>query len=90
MPDTTPISSLEMLTRDVLLTHNPYSLKDSEKSELLLHIIKEQLHNARRNNRYIENYFSKMGIDIDAIKNLENVPFIPVQMFKVFDLKTCP
>jgi len=90
MSDSIPGSPLEMLTRDALLTHNPYSLKDSEKSELLLHIIKEQLHNARRNNRYIENYFSKMGTDIEAIKNLEDIPFIPVQMFKVFDLKTCP
>jgi phenylacetate-coenzyme A ligase PaaK-like adenylate-forming protein len=90
MVPSTPGYPYELWTRETLLTHHPYALKDSQKNKALLHIIKEQLIIARRNNRYIDNYFSKMGIGTGSIMSLEDVPFIPVQMFKQFDLKTCP
>jgi hypothetical protein len=78
------------LTRDSILAQDPYSQEDREKCEILLPIIKEQLKTARRNNRQIDNYFTKQGINTDTIQKLEDVPYIPVQMFKLFDLRTCP
>src|SRR5208337_3623273 len=90
MPDNEPIKPHESTGRDELLARAPYSSDDRQKNECLLPIIREQLKTARRNNRQIDNYFSKMGIDTDAIQNLEDVPYIPVQMFKLFDLRTCP
>ena len=90
MPDTGPISKRESCARDALLVQAPYSSGDQEKSTCLLPIIREQLKTARRNNRHIDSLFTKQGIDTDAIEALEDVPYIPVQMFKLFDLRTCP
>jgi phenylacetate-coenzyme A ligase PaaK-like adenylate-forming protein len=77
-------------SRDSLISEDPYSRKDGEKCEPVLSIIKEQLRVARQNNQHIDAFFTKQGISIDALSNLEEVPFIPVQMFKSFDLRTCP
>lgn len=85
-----PVISCASMSRDAILAQISYSQEDSEKCAILLPIIKEQLKNARQNNRHIDNYFSKLGIEIDSIHSLEDVPFIPVQMFKFFDLRTCP
>jgi len=76
--------------RDTVLSQDPYSLMDADKCATLLPIIKEQLKAARRNNRQIDNLFTKTGTDTDTIRSLEEVPYIPVQMFKHFDLRTCP
>jgi phenylacetate-coenzyme A ligase PaaK-like adenylate-forming protein len=76
--------------RGALLLQEPYSCKEAQKCETLLPIMKEQLKAARQNNRQIDAFFTKQGIDIDALKDLDDVPYIPVQMFKSFDLRTCP
>jgi phenylacetate-coenzyme A ligase PaaK-like adenylate-forming protein len=90
MPETGPDIAQEAVTRDKLLARAPYSLEDRQKNECLIRIIREQLKVARCNNRYIDHYFSRQGIDIDALLRPEDVPYIPVQMFKHFDLRTCP
>lgn len=72
-----------------LLALPPYSLKDREKNVALLGILKGQLHHAEQNNPSIHAMFSKLGIAIDTITSLEEIPAIPVQMFKYFDLGTC-
>jgi len=89
MSDADQVSPEGGWTRDVIVALPPYSQDDRHKNEFLLPIIKEQLEIARCNNQQIDNYFSKQGIGIDAIQKLEDVPYIPVQMFKVFDLRTC-
>ena len=81
MPETEPVKTCEATTRDELLTQAPYSTEDRQKNEDLLPIIREQLKTARRNNRQIDNFFTKQGIDIEAIQKLEDIPYIPVQMF---------
>jgi phenylacetate-coenzyme A ligase PaaK-like adenylate-forming protein len=78
------------MSRDTIIAQTSYSQEDAEKCAILLPIIKAQLKTARQNNRHIDNFFSKQGIEIDSIAALEDVPFIPVQMFKYFDLRTCP
>jgi phenylacetate-coenzyme A ligase PaaK-like adenylate-forming protein len=72
-----------------LLALPPYSLADTEKNGALLGILKAQLYHAVRNNPAIHAMFSKLGIDIDSLATLEDIPPIPVQMFKYFDLGTC-
>ena len=81
-----PISDLKL---EDLLQLPQYSLDDDEKNEVLLKLIKEQLPKAMAN-PHIKNLFVKQGIDIEKIERLEDVPFIPVQMFKHFDLSTNP
>jgi long-chain acyl-CoA synthetase len=74
---------------DYLLGLEQYSLEDEKKNGILLKIIKNGLRHAR-NNKYINNLFEKEDINIDNIDCLEDVPVLPVQMFKYFDLATCP
>jgi len=90
MPNSDPFQEQAGLTRDEMIALPPYSQEDRRKNELLLPIIREQLKIARCNNQQIDNYFSRLGVDIDAIQRLEDVPYMPVQMFKYFDLRTCP
>jgi hypothetical protein len=90
MPHSEQDQSENAPTRDSLISEDPYSREDAEKCGNLLPIIKEQLKSARQNNRQIDAFFAKQNIDIDAMSRLEDVPFIPVQMFKSFDLRTCP
>ncbi|WAI01207.1 LuxE/PaaK family acyltransferase [Methanogenium organophilum] len=72
-----------------LLTKSPYILEDREKNQILTGILKIQLENAVENNTHIKNMFSKQGIDISSITKIEEIPQIPVQMFKYFNLSTC-
>ena len=73
---------------DGLLKIAPYSLKDGEHDNILLPILKDQLIKAQ-NNRHIKNFFEKQDINISDIECLEDIPPLPVQMFKYFDLETC-
>ena len=77
------------LDLDKLLKLKQYSLEDEEKNRILVKIIKEQLVNAQ-NNEHIRRFFEREGIEIDNINSVEEVPPLPVQMFKYFDLATCP
>lgn len=74
---------------DYLLKLKQYSLEDEEKNKILLKIIKKGLIYTK-NNKYIKNLFEKENINIDSINCVEDVPVLPVQMFKYFDLTTCP
>ncbi|MFZ2456929.1 MAG: acyl-protein synthetase [Candidatus Altiarchaeia archaeon] len=69
-----------------ILKLKQYSIPDEEKNRMLLVNIKEQLLCAKEN-RHIKSFFEKQGIDISSINKLEDVPTIPVQMFKYFDLR---
>lgn len=83
------LEKMNDISLDTLLRLKQYSLNDEEKNKILLKIIKEQLVHAFKN-RHIKNFFEKEHIDIDSINSLEDVPPLPVQMFKYFDLATCP
>ncbi|QYZ79897.1 acyl-protein synthetase [Methanofollis formosanus] len=72
-----------------LLLNPPYSIPNDEKNQLLLPIVRTQLTGAIKNNHHLANLFSKLDLSPDDIRRLEDVPAIPVQMFKYFDLKTC-
>ena len=67
----------------------PYSMAEEEKSKVLLDIIRKQLATAKKN-PHIKLFLDRQDIAIDRIGRLEDVPPLPVQMFKYFDLATCP
>jgi phenylacetate-coenzyme A ligase PaaK-like adenylate-forming protein len=77
------------LDLDELLKLKQYSLEDEDKNRILVKIIKEQLVNAQ-NNEHIRRFFERENIEINNINSVEDVPPLPVQMFKYFDLATCP
>ena len=55
---------------------------------LLLPILINQLKNSREKNIHIRNWINKLNIDIDKINHVSDIPLLPVQMFKYFDLRT--
>lgn len=74
---------------DYLLKQRQFSIADDEKNKILLKTLKPQLMRAQ-NNKFIKNFFERQKIDIEKIFNLEDIPAIPVQMFKYFDFSVCP
>lgn len=80
------MEELELI--DELVLGEQFNIKQKKKEKLLLNIILLQLeHNMANPN--IKAMYNKLYIDINNIKTLEEVPYIPVNMFKYFDLRIC-
>ncbi|MCY6960601.1 LuxE/PaaK family acyltransferase [Clostridium brassicae] len=73
---------------DDIILGEQFKIAQNEKESMLVGVIKPQLKNNMKNLN-IKSLYTKMSVDIDNIKTLEEVPYIPVNMFKNFDLKTC-
>ena len=73
-----------------LLSLPQYSLTFSEKRELMLPLIKEQLIKAYTFNTHICSWFQKIKFDPYTFVKLDEIPFMPVQMFKLFDVGIVP
>ena len=76
-------------TVDSLFTLEPYAYTESDRDTLLLPIIKDQLISALYN-QHIKSMYTKLSVDINSIRSMEDIPAVPVTMFKSFDLKTVP
>jgi len=73
---------------DQIVLGEQFNIDQEKKEKLLLNIILSQLeHNM--SNLNIKAMYNKLGVDINNIKTLEQVPYIPVNMFKYFDLRVC-
>lgn len=69
---------------------NPYSLKKSEKEKLLLNELK-QLTELHRNNCSVYGaYLSAIGYNENQAEKLEDIPFLPIRIFKELNLKSIP
>lgn len=66
----------------------PYSLVKSAKEELLLDILIDLTKYHYRRCESYKKVIDKLGIDIDKIQSIQNIPFIPVRLFKEFELKS--
>ncbi|MCB2294119.1 acyl-protein synthetase [Clostridium algoriphilum] len=73
---------------DELVMGKQFNIKQEEKEKLVLKTILSQL-DLNRENVNIKSMYNKLGVDINSIKTLEQVPYIPVNMFKSFDLRVC-
>jgi len=80
------LEDLELI--DELVLAKQFNIEQEKKEKLLLNIILPQLERNRENVN-IEAMYTKLGIDISSIKTLEQVPYIPVNMFKCFELRIC-
>lgn len=73
---------------DDIVLNDQFQVFQNEKEKSLLKIIKIQLEKNLINDN-INSMYEKFNIDISNISSLPDVPFIPVNMFKKFDLLTC-
>lgn len=73
---------------DEVINNVQFECLQKVKEEKLLPILKLQI-NENRKNENINSMYKKLGTNIEEIQSLEEIPFIPVNMFKHFDLRTC-
>ncbi|MCH3964825.1 MAG: acyl-protein synthetase [Clostridium sp.] len=78
---------IEDLIEDMVL-NDQFQMYQEEKEKKLLDIIKGQLE-SNKINANINSMYKKLNVDVSRISSLKQVPFIPVNMFKKFDLLTC-
>ncbi len=71
-----------------IILDDQFKTPQSEKEEKLLKIVKEQLKNFNINPN-LKAMYRKLGVDVSKISKMDEVPFIPVNMFKEFDLSIC-
>jgi long-chain acyl-CoA synthetase len=74
---------------DALLRTPQYHLKWKEKASNLLPVVQEQLSNAKMNPA-IKNWFGKKDFMPEQLSTIEQIPYVPVQMFKHVDLSIKP
>lgn len=70
-----------------LLTMPPYSLDEQEREQLLLPLIRQGARKAC-SNPHIRSMYTKLGLEPEGMMELEEVPAVPVRMFKSFNLST--
>lgn len=73
---------------DGLIEAEQFVHTDQEKELLLLPIIRQQLAHHAATNPHIRSWLGKLNVAPDEIQSLAQVPVLPVQMFKFFDLET--
>lgn len=73
---------------DEIINNNQFERCQKDKEKKLLEEIKKQL-KKNTENQNLNSMYKKLEINIDEISSLTKVPFIPVNMFKKFELRTC-
>lgn len=73
---------------DEIIDSTQFEHYQKDKEEKLLEILKLQLKENRKNIN-IDSMYKKLGLHIDSIDSLEDIPFIPVNMFKHYELRIC-
>ncbi|KAJ52005.1 phenylacetate-coenzyme A ligase PaaK-like adenylate-forming protein [Clostridium tetanomorphum] len=71
-----------------LMFNKLFQITQHEKEKALIEIFKQQLERNKKN-KNIESMYNKLGFDIKYLNTLDDIPYIPVSMFKQFDLYTC-
>ena len=83
-PDPTTPAIENILNREQFIT------AQSKKDQELLTIIRAQLDNHIKYSPNLQALYKKFNFDPVKIQNIADVSPLPVQMFKKFDLRTCP
>ena len=80
------MDNLELI--EDLVMGEQFNIKQEKKEKLFLKIVLPQLEQ-NKSNPNIKAMYDKLGVDIKGIKTLEQVPYIPVNMFKYYELRIC-
>ena len=71
-----------------LLNKNPYSLDKAQKEQLLTNALKKLTQHHIQNCRSYQGMMHAIGYDANKVKTYEDLPFLPVSLFKELDLKS--
>lgn len=73
---------------DRIILQDQFKIPQMQKNVFMLDIIKGRIAESIQNPN-IKSMYEKLGVQMEDISSLDKVPFIPVKMFKKFDLLTC-
>lgn len=79
-----------MLNFEKLLEINPYSLDKNEKGSFLTETLKELTRHHFQSCPQYKGMMNSIGYDEKSIKTYEDLPFLPVSLFKELNLKSIP
>lgn len=79
-----------MIDRDIFLEKEPYSLSQAEKEIILLEGLKKLTIYHRDNCAEYKRFLAAIGYDDNSVKQLYDIPFFPVRMFKELELISVP
>ena len=79
-----------MLNFEELLGINPYSLDKKEKGSFLTETLKKLTQHHIQNCLQYERMMHSIGYNESKVKTYEDLPFLPVSLFKMLDLKSIP
>ena len=71
-----------------LIFNDTFSISQKEKERILIEMFREQLENNKKN-IHIKAMYEKLNFNVESFNSLAEIPFIPVNMFKKFDLYSC-
>lgn len=75
---------------DAWLEHGPYALKRNEKRQHLLARMRRLTEHHQQNCEPYRNMLQGLGCDVTQLNQLEDVPFLPVSLFKTLSLQSVP
>jgi hypothetical protein len=73
---------------DEIISNTQFQCLQKEKEKKLLKELKLQLKENMKNEN-LSSMYEKLGVNIESISSIEEIPFIPINMFKSFELRTC-
>ena len=73
-----------------IISSGVYCHTQKEKERFLLPLLIKEIQHAIKNSNVISRFFERQRIYPHDIRSVAEVPSMPVQMFKYYDLKTCP
>lgn len=77
------------MTLDEILNINPYSLSKEEKQQMLNERLQELTRHHYAECPEYRRMMDAIGLDIDNLLGYEDLPFLPVRLFKEFELRSC-
>ena len=78
------------MTYDELLEKAPYSLSKDEKNRILTERLKELTKLHKENCEECSRILDSISFDFEKVDNYENLPFLPVRLFKELELRSVP
>lgn len=77
-----------MINYDEILAIEPYSLNKKEKGDFLLKIMRDLTRHHNDNCQEYQRILNVLDTHVDSFQSLAGVPFLPVRIFKEFDLRS--
>lgn len=75
---------------DEMLQYNPYVLNKQDKSKIMTEKLRELTSNHISNNKEYERMMKSINFSPEMLENYEELPFLPVRLFKELNLKSIP